>query len=413
MSVSIERLDVRRIRSDFPILGREVHGHALRYLDNAATTQKPRAVLDALRDYYERHNSNVHRGVHTLAQEATEAYEGVRTRLGRFLGGVEPRGIVFTRNTTEAINLVARSIVEPRIGSGDEILLTEMEHHSNLVPWIQLAKRTGARLRHVPITEDGRLDLDAFDDLLTDRTKLVAFAHASNVLGTINPVERIAERARAKGALTLLDAAQSIPHMPVDARELGVDLLAASAHKMLGPTGVGFLWGRPELLEEAEPMLGGGEMILEVHLDRATWADLPQKLEAGTPNVGDVVAFGAALNYLEAAGLAAIRAHEVELTGYALERLRSLENLRVYGPEDPEHRSGVISFYDETIHPHDLATMLDLRGIAIRAGHHCAQPLMRRLGVPATSRASFYLYNERADVDALVEGLEEARSYFG
>ena len=413
MSVQIERLDAARIRSEFPILSREVNGHPLRYLDNAATTQKPRAVLDALLRYYEWSNSNVHRGVHTLAQEATEAYEGVRSKLARFLGGVDPRGIVFTRNATEAINLVARACVEPRISEGDEILLTEMEHHSNLVPWIQLAKRTGAVLRHVPVADDGRLEIDRLDDLLSRRTRLVAFTHASNVLGTINPVRRIADRAREMGAVVLLDAAQSVPHMPVDAGSLGVDFLAASAHKMLGPTGVGFLWGRPELLEEAEPMLGGGEMIREVRLDSATWADLPQKFEAGTPNVGGVVAFGAALDTLEAAGMESIRTHEIELIGYALERLRSLGNLRVYGPDEPAQRSGVVSFYDEAIHPHDLATMLDLRGIAIRAGHHCAQPLMRRLGVPATARASFYLYNDRADVDALVEGIEEARSYFG
>jgi cysteine desulfurase/selenocysteine lyase len=412
MAVQVRPLDVEKIRQDFPILDRKVHGQPLRYLDNAATTQKPRLVLTALRDYYEQTNANVHRGIHTLAEEATNAYEGVRERIARFLG-IESRGIVFTRNTTEAINLVARSWVEPRLRPGDEILLTEMEHHSNLVPWIMLARRTGAILRHLPITDEGHLDLTQLDKLLTPKTRLVSVIHASNVLGTINPVQKIAEAAHAQGAKILVDAAQSIPQMPVNLAELGVDFAAFSSHKMLGPTGIGILWGRADLLEEAEPMLGGGEMIREVQLETATWNELPWKFEAGTPNVADAIAFGAALDYLEAVGMDAIRSHEIELACYALQRLGELEGLKIYGPPKPGDRTGVISFYDERIHPHDLATMLDLRGVAVRAGHHCAQPLMRRLGVPATARASFYLYNDKADVDALIEALREARSYFG
>jgi cysteine desulfurase / selenocysteine lyase len=406
-------LDVARIQKDFPILGRTVHDRRLVYLDNAATTQKPRVVLDALQRYYEETNANVHRGIHTLANEATTAYEEVRAHVARFLGGVDSRGVVFTRNATEAINLVARSWLEPRIRAGDEILLTEMEHHANLVPWIMLAKRTGAVLRHIPITDDGRLDLGKLPDLLTARTRFVSVVHASNVLGTINPVEEIARLSRTRGVPILVDAAQSAPHMPVDPAAIGADFLAFSAHKMLGPTGVGILWGRPELLEQAEPMLGGGEMIREVRLDDATWNDIPWKFEAGTPNIADVIAFGPALDYLEELGLDAIRSHEIDLNRYALERLAEVPGIRIHGPAEPEARTGVLSFYDEVIHPHDIATILDLYGVAVRAGHHCAQPLMRRLGVPATARASFYIYNDRADVDALVAALVEARAYFG
>lgn len=413
MSVQLKSLDVAKIRGDFPILERKVHGYPLHYLDNAATTQKPRVVLDALRSYYEQTNANVHRGVHTLAEEATGAYEGVRAKLARFLGGVDVRGIVFTRNATEAINTVARSYVEPRVEAGDEILLTEMEHHSNLVPWIMLARRTGAALRHIPIDADGSLDLSRLDELLGPKTKFVSVIHASNVLGTINPVREIVEAAHRHGAKVLIDGAQSAPQMPIDLTTLGADFFVASAHKMCGPTGVGFLWGRPDLLETAEPMLGGGEMIREVRLDDVTWNDLPWKFEAGTPNVADVVAFGAALDYLEAIGMESIHAHEAEIVDYALSQLERFEGLQLFGPARGHDRVGVISFSDEKIHPHDMATMLDLRGIAIRAGHHCAQPLMRKLGVPATSRASFYLYSDHADVDAFVAALEEARSYFG
>ena len=406
-------LDVARIREDFPILSRTVHDRRLVYLDNAATTQKPRVLIDALSTYYERTNANVHRGIHTLAEEATAAYEAMRARVARFIGAPDPLGIVFTRNATEAINLVAQAFVALKVKPGDEIVLTTMEHHSNLVPWIILAKRTGAVLKHVPITDDGRLDLRAFAELITPRTRIVSFAHASNVLGTINPVREIVGMAHAVGVPVLLDGAQSVPHMPVDVASLGVDFLAFSAHKMLGPTGVGVLWGRPELLEEAEPVLGGGEMIREVYLDRATWNDLPWKFEAGTPNIGDVIAFGAALDYLEAIGMDAVRAHEIELNRYALEKLRADPHLRIHGPMEADERTGVISFHDETVHPHDIATILDLYGVAVRAGHHCAQPLMRRLGVQATARASFYIYNDAADIDALAAALSEARVYFG
>lgn len=406
-------LDVARIQADFPILARTVHGRRLVYLDNAATTQKPRVVLETLQRYYEATNANVHRGIHTLANEATTAYEEVRAHVARFLGGVDSRGVVFTRNATESINLVARGWLEPRVRPGDEILLTEMEHHANLVPWIMLAKRTGAVLRHIPITDDGRLELGTLPELLNSRTRFVSVVHASNVLGTINPVGEIAQAARARGVPILIDAAQSIPHMPVDPALLGADFLAFSAHKMLGPTGVGVLWARPERLEEADPVLGGGEMIREVRLDDATWNDIPWKFEAGTPNIADVVAFGAALDYLERLGLDAIRSHEIDLNRYALDRLSSVPGIAIHGPAEPEARTGVLSFYDDVIHPHDLATILDLYGVAVRAGHHCAQPLMRRLGVPATARASFYIYNDRADVDALVAALAEARAYFG
>lgn len=409
----MKRIDVERVRADFPILKREIRGKRLVYLDNAATTQKPHAVIDALDRYYEETNANVHRGIHTLADEATQAYEEARGKVARFIGAADAREVVFTRNATEAINLVARAYVEPRLKPGDEILLTEMEHHANLVPWIMLAKRTGAVLRHIPITDEGRLDLTRLPDLLTERTRFVSVIHASNVLATINPVERIVEAAHARGARILIDIAQTAPHMPVDVRKLGADFVAFSAHKMLGPMGVGVLWGRPELLEEAEPMLGGGEMIREVRLDSATWNEIPWKFEAGTPDVGGAIAFGAAIEYLEALGMDAVREHELDLNRYALQRFAEISGMAIHGPPEPEERTGVISFYDEVIHPHDLATILDLYGVAVRAGHHCAQPLMRRLGVPATARASFYIYNDRSDVDSLVAAIAEARAYFG
>jgi cysteine desulfurase/selenocysteine lyase len=404
--------DVAAIRKDFPILKRLVHGKRLVYLDNAATTHKPHMFLDALCVYFNTMNANIHRGLHTLAEESTAAYEGCRRTVAGLLGGVDERGVVFTRNATESINLVAQAWARPRLRAGDEILLTEMEHHSNLVPWIMLARQTGAVLRHVPVRDDGHLDLDALPRLLTEKTRLVSVIHASNVLGTINPVRRIADAAHAVGAAVLVDAAQSVPHMPVDVAALGCDFLAFSAHKMLGPTGVGVLVAKPETLEAMDPFLGGGEMIREVYLDRATWNDVPWKFEAGTPNIAGVVAFAASIDYLRRLGLDAVRAHEVQLTRYALERLGALGFLTLYGPADAEARGGVVAFNDSHIHSHDLSTILDRRGIAIRAGHHCAQPLMRRLNVPATARASFYIYNDRDDIDALVEGLKEARRYF-
>jgi cysteine desulfurase/selenocysteine lyase len=412
MSVSPPALDARALRARFPILARRVHGRPLVYLDNAATTQKPDSVLLALDRYYRESNSNVHRGVHTLAEEATAAYEGCRGRVARFVNAPDPRGVVILRNATEAINLVARSW-GATLAEGSEVLLTEMEHHSNLVPWIMLARERGVVLRHLPITEGGELDLSRLGELLTPRTRIVALTAMSNVLGTINPVAEIAAAAHRVGAVVVVDGAQSVPHMPVDFQALGADFLAFSAHKAYGPTGVGFLVGRPELLDRMEPQLGGGEMIREVRLDFASWNDVPHRFEAGTPNIADAAAFPAALDLLEEVGMAALRAHEVELAGYALERLLSLGFLRIHGPLDPDRRGALVSFVDPELHPHDLATILDTRGVAVRAGHHCAQPLMRRLGVVATARASFGVYNDRDDVDSLVDALAAARTYFG
>jgi cysteine desulfurase/selenocysteine lyase len=405
-------LDPRALRLCFPILQRQVHGHPLVYLDNAATTQKPEAVLATLQRYYSRSNANVHRGVHTLAEEATAAYEACRSRVARFVNAPDVRGVVIVRNATEAINLVARSW-GATLTAGDEVLLSEMEHHSNLVPWILLARERGVVLRHLPITDSGELDMAALPSLLTRRTKIVSLTAMSNVLGTINPIAEIAETVHRAGAVMAVDGAQSVPHMPVDFQALAVDFLAFSAHKAYGPTGVGFLVAKPELLERMEPVSGGGEMIRAVHLDSATWNEIPHKFEAGTPNIADAAAFPAALDLLEELGMEAVRAHERELIGYALARLRSLGWLELHGPLDPARRGGLVSFVDPKIHPHDLAQVLDSRGIAIRAGHHCAQPLMQRLDVPATARASFAIYNDRDDVDALVDGLVVARKYFG
>lgn len=403
--------DVERVRRDFPILKRSVGERPLVYLDNAATSQKPRPVIEATRDYYERHNANVHRAVHMLAEEATAAYEEAREKVARFVGAPETAGLVFTRGTTEAINLVACAWGRKSLGEGDEVVLTEAEHHSNLVPWQLVARATGARLRFVPIREDGTLDMEEAEKLIGPRTRLVAAIHASNVLGTINPVERLAELAHEAGALMLVDGAQSAPHMPVDVKALGCDFFAFSGHKMLGPMGIGALWGRPEVLEEMDPFMGGGEMIREVRLEDSTWNDLPYKFEAGTPNVAGAVGLGTAVDYLGELGMENVREHERRLGEYAYERLTGLEDLTVYGPE--RDRSGLVSFSMQEVHPHDLSQLLDAEGIAIRSGHHCAQPLMRRLGVPATARASFYLYNTEEEVDALVEALAKAREFFG
>jgi cysteine desulfurase / selenocysteine lyase len=406
------RFDPRVLRARFPILQRQVHGHRLVYLDNAATTQKPETVLAALRHYYVSSNANVHRGVHTLAEEATAAYEACRTRVARFVNAPDERGVVIVRNATEAINLVARSW-GATLNTGDEVLLSEMEHHSNLVPWILLARERGIVLRHLPITDSGELDMSALPAMLSRRTQIVALTAMSNVLGTINPIAELTEAAHSVGAVMVVDGAQSVPHMPVDFQALDIDFLAFSAHKAYGPTGVGFLVAKPELLERMEPVSGGGEMIRAVHLDRATWNDIPHKFEAGTPNIADAAAFPAAIDMLEELGMEAVRAHERDLVGYAVERLRSLGWLELHGPLDPARRGGLVSFVDPQVHPHDLAQVLDTRGIAIRAGHHCAQPLMRRLDVPATARASLAVYNDRDDVDALVDGLVAARRYFG
>jgi cysteine desulfurase/selenocysteine lyase len=404
-------LDVQRIRRDFPILTQEVNGHPLVYLDNAATTQKPRAVIDALVSYYETTNSNIHRGIHTLAVRATDQYEGVRVKVAAHIGASNPEDVVFTRNTTESINLVARSWGDANLHEGDEIVLTVMEHHSNIVPWQLLTSRTGARLRFIDIDDEGALKLDEMRDAVGPRTKLVTVVHMSNVLGTINPISEIAEIAHAAGALLLVDGAQSAPHMPIDVAALGCDFFAFSAHKMLGPTGVGVLWAGPGLLEQMPPFLGGGEMISVVREEASTWADLPHKFEAGTPNIADVIAFGAALDYLKGMGMKDVREHEVVITAYAIDRLKAL-GARVHGPQDAAIRGGAVSFAIEGLHPHDVSTIVDSYGVAIRAGHHCAQLLMRRLKVPATSRASFYIYNDTGEVDALVEALEHAKKVF-
>jgi len=399
------------VRDHFPTLGRTINAHRLVYLDTAATAQKPEGVITAEQEYYRRTNANVHRGIHTLAEEATAAYENCRHRVSALVGAPSPEDVVITRNATAAINLVARGL-EHTLEEGDEVLLTEMEHHANLVPWIMLAGRTGVRLRHIPITDEGLLDLDRLPELLTPRTRLVSLVHVSNVLGTINPVARVAEAAHEAGARVLVDAAQSVGHMPVAMDELGVDMLVFSAHKCYGPMGLGFLAARPEVLDEMEPMEGGGEMINEVYLDHATWADPPLKFEAGTPNVAAAAAFPPALDLLEELGLKAVRAHEEELVAYALDRLAELDGLAVIGPHDPVLRGGLVAFHDPEVHPHDMATLLDQAGVAVRAGHHCAQPLHRRLGLVATTRASFGVYSKREDVDALIEAILFARRYF-
>lgn len=405
-------LDIERIRRDFPILNQQVNGHRLVYLDSAATTQKPRQVIDALVTYYETSNANIHRGIHTLAQRATDQYEGTRAKVARFIGATNSQDIVFTRNATEAINLVAHAWGDLFIGEGDEIVISQMEHHSNIVPWQLLARRTGAVLKFAGLTTDGRLDMDSMRSLIGERTKLVSLVHMSNVLGTVNPVAEVAELAHAKGAKVLLDAAQSVPHLPFSVTETGADFVAFSAHKMLGPTGVGVLWAREGLFSEMDPFLGGGDMISIVREEGSTWADVPHKFEAGTPNIADVIAFGAAIEYLEDLGMQKVRKHEVQLTSYAMDQLETVPGLAIHGPRDPESRGGVVSFEVPGIHPHDMATIADGHGVAIRAGHHCAQLLMRQLGVPATSRASFSVYNDQDDVDVLMEAIEHARKVF-
>jgi len=405
-------LDIEGIRRDFPILQQQVNGHRLVYLDSAATTQKPRQVIDALVRYYETSNANIHRGIHTLAQRATDQYEDTRKKVACFMGARNAQDIVFTRNATEAINLVAYAWGDAFIGEGDEIVLTQMEHHSNIVPWQLLAHRTGAVLRFVDLHPDGTLDMDSFRALIGERTKLVSIVHMSNVLGTINPVAELAEIAHAHGAKFLLDAAQSIPHLPFSVEETGADFVAFSAHKMLGPTGVGVLWAGPGLLDEMPPFLGGGDMIAIVREEGSTWADVPYKFEAGTPNIADVVAFGAAIDYLQDLGMPEVRAHELQLTSYAMDRMETVPGLAFHGPRAPELRGGVVSFEVPGIHPHDMATIADSHGVAIRAGHHCAQLLMRKLGAPATSRASFSVYNDQDDVEVLLESIEHARKVF-
>ena len=405
-------LDLELIRADFPILGQKVNGHPLVYLDNAATTQTPQAGLDAIQVYYQTGNANVHRGIHELSRRATDAFEGARARVARFVGAQDPSEIVWTRGTTEGINLVASTWGDAHVGEGEEILLSEMEHHSNIVPWQLLAARTGARLRYIPVTDEGTLALNALDDLLTDRTRLVAIGHVSNALGTIHPVAEIGRRAHEVGALLLVDGAQGAAHHPVDVGELGADFYAFSGHKLCGPTGIGALWARRTLLESMPPYQGGGEMISLVERDASTWADLPHKFEAGTPNIAGAIGLAAALDYLEGLGTDAILRHEQSLVAYALDQMEGIPGIRLFGPREPEQRVGVISFLIGDAHPHDISTILDSEGVAIRAGHHCAQLLMRRYGVAATARASFYLYNTPEEVDRLVASLETVRKIF-
>lgn len=403
-------MNVDRIRQDFPILQRTVHGKPLVYLDNAATTQKPRPVIDALVAYYEQTNANVHRAIHALGEEATRAFEEARKKVARFINAPDEASIVFVKNTTEAINLVARTWGHQHITSGDTIVLTPMEHHSNLVPWQQLARTKGATLKYVRLTDDGRIDMESLEEALKLSPKLVTLTHASNVLGTINPIRDIQKMTEAVGATLFVDGAQSAPHMAVDVQALGCDFFAFSAHKMCGPTGIGVLYGKTHLLSEMEPFLFGGEMIRSVSLEEATWNDLPYKFEAGTPNIADAIAFGAAIDYLEQIGMDAIHTYEKELTQYAIGALSELPEMTIYGPLD--ERGGLISFNFANIHPHDLSTALDLEGIAIRAGHHCAEPLMRQLDVPAMARASFYFYNTRDEIDSLVRALLKAKEFF-
>lgn len=404
--------NVEAIRADFPILQRRVNGYPLVYLDNAATSQKPRQVIEALVHYYEYTNANVHRGLHTLAEEATEAYESARAKVARFIGA-EPECVVFTRNATEAINLVAYAWGLANLKQGDRIVLSEMEHHSNIVPWQLIARITGAQLHYVPFTSEGELDMEAFEEALRQEPKLVAVTHVSNVLGTINPVEEITRKAHAMGAKVLVDGAQAAPHKSVDVTEIGCDFYAFSGHKMLAPTGIGALYARRELLEEMPPFLGGGSMIRRVTHEYSTWADIPTKFEAGTPNIADGIAFGAAVDYLQQVGMEAIQQHEQQLTAETLRLLEAEEDIVVYGPRDPKRRCGLVSFNFKHVHPHDVAQILDARGIAIRAGHHCCQLIMRRLDVTATARVSFYLYNTIEEVRTFWKALDDVRKVFG
>ncbi|GAC1409467.1 MAG: cysteine desulfurase [Actinomycetota bacterium] len=406
--------DPHVVRKDFPVFERRVHGDKpLIYLDSAATSQKPRQVLKTLEDFYERHNANVHRGVYQLGEEATELYEGARRKVAAFIGAPDPRGVVFVRSATEATNTVAAGWGRKFLKPGDEVLVTEMEHHSNLIPWQMVCAQTGAKLVPFPVDiESGLLQMSALDSLINDRTKIVCVTQMSNVLGTINPIRVIADAAHAAGALVLVDGAQGAPHVVTDVVAMDCDFYALSGHKMLGPTGSGALWARPELLEAMDPFLGGGEMIREVWFDRATYNEIPYKFEAGTPPIAQEIGLGAAADYLTDLGMEQVHAHETELTAYALKKLDELGEVTVHGPRDLEVKGGVISFWYSDIHPHDLGTIVDSFGVCIRAGHHCAQPLMRRLGVPATARASFNVYNTLEDVDALIESLKQAKHIF-
>jgi cysteine desulfurase/selenocysteine lyase len=399
------------IRAEFPILAREVHGQPLAYLDNGATSQKPLAVIEAMDRYYREHNANVHRGVHTLSEEATALYEEARATVAAWIGA-DRREIIFVRNATEALNLVAYSWARQNLGEGDRILVTEMEHHSNIVPWYLAAQETGAKLEWAPVTDEGRVDREAYGRLLEDRPKLVALAHVSNVLGTVNPIAELAGLAHEAGALVAVDGAQAAPKLDLDMASLGADFYALTAHKAYGPTGIGVLFGRRELLEAMPPFVGGGSMIKKVGREEITWASLPAKFEGGTPAIAEAVGLGAAVRWLEELGIEAMHAAELELTAYALGRLGELDGVRLFGPPAGPDRGGIVSYALEGVHPHDVSEILDRHGVAVRAGHHCAQPLMERLGVPATTRASLAVYNTREEVDRLVDGLHDASRIF-
>jgi len=403
-------VDWHAVREDFPILREQAHGHPLIYFDNAATSQKPRAVVDALRHYYEHANANVHRGLHELSSRATEAYEQARQRVATYLGAASAEEIVFTRGTTESINLVAQAWGGKFVGAGDVILLTEMEHHSNLVPWQLLAERTAARLRFMPVLDDGTLDLEQLPSLLTSEVKIFAFTHISNSLGTINPVSELCEKAHAVGALTLVDAAQSVGHLPIDVQELGCDFLAFSGHKMCGPTGIGGLYGRAEVLDSTPPWHGGGEMIVTVTLEKSAFKKAPHRFEAGTPNIAGAIGLAAAIDYIEQIGRPAIFEHDSDLANYATQRLSELPGMRVFGPT--AQRGALVGFVMDAAHPHDLTTFADQYGLALRGGHHCNQPLMRRFGVSGTTRASFYFYNTTEEIDRMIEILRDAVGFF-
>ncbi|EIM5202756.1 cysteine desulfurase [Staphylococcus pseudintermedius] len=405
------KLNVEAIIKDFPILEQQVNGKRLAYLDSTATSQKPKQVIDALSDYYERYNSNVHRGVHTLGSLATDGYEGARETVRRFIHAKYFEEIIFTRGTTAAINMIAHSYGDANVGEGDEIVVTQMEHHANLLPWQQLAKRQGATLKFIPMAEDGTITLEAVRETVSERTKIVAIAHVSNVLGTINDIKAIAEIAHEHGAIISVDGAQSVPHMKVDVQDLNVDFYSFSGHKMLGPTGIGVLYGKREHLNQMEPTEFGGDMIDFVDLYDSTWTDLPTKFEAGTPLIAQAIGLQAAIEYIESIGFDAIHEHEQALTTYAYEQMSQIEGIDIYGPSK-DKRAGIITFNLKDVHPHDVATALDTEGVAVRAGHHCAQPLMKWLNVSSTARASFYIYNTKEDIDQLVEGLKQTKEFF-
>lgn len=409
--IQARTMNAEAVRADFPILERRVNGKPLIYLDSAATSQKPAAVIDSMNDYYRRYNANPHRGVYSISEEATAAYESARQRVASFINAASPKEVIFTRNTTEAINLVRFAWGRSNIHPGDRILLTEMEHHSNLVPWQLLAQEVSATLEFLCIDDEGLLQLDQLERKLQG-VRLLGITHQSNTLGTINPIKAIAEVAHKAGALVMVDGAQAVPHMPVDVQDLAVDFYAFSGHKMCGPTGIGVLWARRALLESMPPFLGGGDMIKRVKLREASWNELPWKFEAGTPSVAEGIGLGAAVDYLTGLGMDAVRAHERTLVDYAMEKLQEISGITLYGPRDSQIHGGAISFTLPNIHPHDLATLVDREGIAVRAGHHCTQPLMDRLGVPATTRASFYIYNRADEVDQLVSGIQKAQKVF-